>query len=227
MGIQENVKRQEAKLAAQAKMQAIQAEQPQTVTPEPTHPGVDVEALRQSIRAELQASRPDPLDVDTIRKVIRAELHASRPEPIGADVDAIREVVRTELHALPAPQTVGLEALRQEMQTVMRTELYALHTALSLLTEAITAMQAQIAVIHCDTHESQGEQDDEVLPTALPSPFDDQDGEEQVFPADTEENEEDAEQLVLSTHRLPCPEPLLIGMAPLVSVKRTRRWEPV
>jgi len=224
MGIQENVKRQEAKLAAQAKMQAIQAEQPQTVTPEPTHLGVDVEALRESIRAELQASRPDPLDVDTIRKVIRAELHASRPEPIGADVDAIREVVRTELHALPAPQTVGLEALRQEMQTVMRTELYALHTALRLLTEAITAMQAQIAVIHCDTHESQGEQDDEVLPTALPSPFDDQDGEEQVFPADTEENEEDAEQLVLSTHRLPCPEPLLIGMAP---AKRLRRWEPV
>ena len=217
MGIQENVKRQEAKLAAQAKMQAIQAEQPM----------FDEEALRQSIRTELQTSRPDPLDVDAIRKVIRAELHASRPEPIGADVDAIREVVRTELHALPAPQTVGLEALRQEMQTVMRTELYALHTALRLLTEAITAMQAQIAVIHCDTHESQGEQDDEVLPTALPSPFDDQDGEEQVFPADTEENEEDAEQLVLSTHRLPCPEPLLIGMAPLVSVKRTRRWEPV
>jgi len=208
MGIQANVKRQEAKLAAQA--QAIQAEQPQAV------PMFDEEALRQSIRVE-------------VREVIRAELHAVRAElkanrSDSLDVDAIREVVRTELHALPAPQTVGLEALRQEMQTVMRTELYALHTALRLLTEAITAMQAQIAVIHCDTHESQGEQDDEVLPTALPSPFDDQDGEEQVFPADTEENEEDAEQLVLSTHRLPCPEPLLIGMAP---AKRLRRWEPV
>ena len=223
MGIQANVKRQEAKLAAQA----IQAEQPQAVLPEPMmHPGVEAEALRHVIRAELKANRPESLDMNALREAIRAELQANRPAPmkVDVDVDAIREVVRTELHALPAPQTVGLEALRQEMQTVMRTELYALHTALRLLTEAITAMQAQIAVIHCDTHERQGERDDEVLPTALPSPFDDQDGEEQVFPADTEENEEDAEQLVLSTHRLPCPEPLLIGMAP---AKRLRRWEPV
>ena len=78
MGIQENVRRREAKLAAQAQaeMQATHEEQPQAAPSESkVQPMFDTSALRQSIRAE-------------VREVVHAELQASRPEPF--DTEALR-----------------------------------------------------------------------------------------------------------------------------------------
>jgi len=109
MGIQENVRRREAKLAAQAQaeMQATHEEQPQAAPSESkVQPMFDTSALRQSIRAE-------------VREVVHAELQASRPEPF--DMNAICEVIRTELHAIPQPSGGDEVALQQIVQGAVRT----------------------------------------------------------------------------------------------------------
>ena len=224
MGIQENVKRQEAKLAAQVKMQAIQAEQPQTVTPEPTHLGVDVEALRESIRAELQASQPAPMrvDMDAIREVIRTELQAvfarqaMQTEQPAVDIEMLREVIRAELQAVPlVPAPVDMQA----MQTMIRTEVCDIHTALHLLIEVIQQTQAV-----CD--------DDEQLPTAAPRSLNDEESRElKMFPAQESEEEEEPvmppparSESPIRRLRRPGPDIIALKNIPRVGL---RRWEPL
>ena len=223
MGIQENVKRQEAKLAAQVKMQAIQAEQPQTVTPEPIHPGMDMEALRQSIRAEVQASQPAPMrvDMDAIREVIRTELQAvfarqaMQTEQPAVDIEMLREVIRAELQAVPlVPAPVDMQA----MQTMIRTEVCDIHTALHLLIEVIQQTQAV-----CD--------DDEQLPTAAPRSLDDEESRElKMFPAQESEEEPVMPPPARSEspmRRLRRPGPDIIALKSTQAPRAGRRWEPL
>ena len=197
MGIQENVKRQEAKLAAQVKMQAIQAEQPQTVTPEPIHPGMDMEALRQSIRAEVQASQPAPMRVD---------------------MDAIREVIRAELQAVPlVPAPVDMQA----MQTMIRTEVCDIHTALHLLIEVIQQTQAV-----CDDDEqlptaAPRSLDDEESrePTTFPAQESEEESEEEPVMPPPARSESPIRRL-----RRPGPDIIALKNIPRVGL---RRWEPL
>ena len=209
MGIQANVKRQEAKLAAQA----IQAEQPQAVLPEPMmHPGVEAEALRHVIRAELKANRPESLDMNALREAIRAELHAALSVPVPVDIRMCRSAIHEELRDI--------------------------HLALRLLTEAI---QAQVQTGYDDDEEESDEQDDELLPTALSYATSDQDsGEPKMFPAQENEEEDrvapgciEPEQFVVQSpvrpespiRRLqrPGPEIIVLKSPP----RALRRWEPL
>jgi len=232
MGIQENVRRREAKLAAQAQaeMQATHEEQPQAAPSESkVQPMFDTSALRQSIRAEvrevvhaeLQASRPEPFDTEALRQVVRTELHAvlarqaMQTEQPAVDIEMLREVIRAELQAVPlVPAPVDMQA----MQTMIRTEVCDIHTALQLLIEVI---QAQMHVALCRDDESQGEsaEQDELLPTAL-SPTTD-DGEERVFPA---QESEDGDALVCIEQEHPVVQSLPRPESP---IRRLQRPGPV
>jgi len=233
MGIQENVRRREAKLAAQAQaeMQATHEEQPQAAPSESkVQPMFDTSALRQSIRAEvrevvhaeLQASRPEPFDTEALRQVVRTELHAvlarqaMQTEQPAVDIEMLREVIRAELQAVPlVPAPVDMQA----MQTMIRTEVCDIHTALQLLIEVIQQTQAV-----CD--------DDEQLPTAAPRSLNDEESRElKMFPAQESEEEEEPvmppparSESPIRRLRRPGPDIIALKNIPRVGL---RRWEPL
>jgi len=194
MGIQETIKKREAKVA---QAQATQAEvQPQAAPIGPNvQPAFDTEVLRQIIRVEVQALRAEPLDMDAIREVIRAELQA--------------------VPLVPAPVDM------QAMQTMIRTEVCDIYTALQLLIEVIQQTQAV-----CD--------DDEQLPTAAPRSLDDEESREPTtFPAQESEEESEEEPVMppparsespIRRLRRPGPDIIALKNIPRVGL---RRWEPL
>ena len=241
MGIQANVKRQEAKLAAQA--QAAQAEgQPHSAAPEESNvqPTFDTEALRQIIRTELHAV-PQPLGGDEgalqqiVQGAVRTAWQTTPIEPQQVDMEAVRHVIRVEMQAaLSVPVPVDIRMCR----SAIHEELRDIHLALRLLTEAI---QAQVQTGYDDDEEESDEQDDELLPTALSYATSDQDsGEPKMFPAQENEEEDrvapgciEPEQFVVQSpvrpespiRRLqrPGPEIIVLKSPP----RALRRWEPL
>lgn len=114
---------------------------------------------------------------------------------VSVDLQAFRqvieEVVRTELQALVLPQPLDMEAFRQVVQAAIRAELQSVHTTLTILTNAI---QAQVDALTPGTDDEDQEQDD-LLPTApTRRTDDDKDREnEQVYPPDDADEDFDEE----------------------------------
>lgn len=242
MGIQDTVRRQEEKLAAQVK----QPKTPAATPSEPQPANVDVQALRQMIedvvRAELQALRAEP---------------PVRPDPPPRDMQVFQQAIRSVIHAelqtmrdeQPRPQPmVDVQALQHAVQSVVRAELQTVQTTVTLLTKAI---QAQTDALMTDDQHDEEQEQDEPLPTALPRRTDDEIEGEQVYPPDEElgddeefddvgdegEEGEDEEGYPAHpprpespTHRLRRPGPvgLLLGSGGAFHPSTgPRRWEPV
>ena len=123
---------------------------------------------------------PQPLlAVDAIREGLRAELDALRQERgvMQASIEAIRAEMRVH-HVVLAEQ---LACVREELQQIIHTQ-HDVHVPLRLLTEAI---EAQTQAVVCDENdESQNieqEQEEAVHPPAL-------DGEEDAVVSDVEQH---------------------------------------
>jgi len=158
---------------------------------------------------------PQPLlAVDAIREGLRAELDALRQERgvMQASIEAIRAEMRVH-HVVLAEQ---LACVREELQQIIHTQ-HDVHVPLRLFTEAIQVQAEAFAVCGNNEEEERERQDDELLPTALPSTPD----EEGLLPCPTSGTRES-----MRSH----PKPLLLGgdrRLPLTPAPvRQRRWEP-
>ena len=158
---------------------------------------------------------PQPLlAVDAICEGLRAELDALRQERgvIQASIEAIRAEMRVH-HVVLAEQ---LACVREELQQIIHTQ-HDVHVPLRLFTEAIQVQAEAFAVCGNNEEEERERQDDELLPTALPSTPD----EEGLLPCPTSGTRES-----MRSH----PKPLLLGgdrRLPLTPAPvRQRRWEP-
>jgi len=158
---------------------------------------------------------PQPLlAVDAIREGLRAELDALRQERgvMQASIEAIRAEMRVH-HVVLAEQ---LACVREELQQIIHTQ-HDVHGTLRLFTEAIQVQAEALAVYGNNEEEERERQDDELLPTALPSTPD----EEGLLPCPTSGTRES-----MRSH----PKPLLLGgdrRLPLTPAPvRQRRWEP-
>jgi len=158
---------------------------------------------------------PQPLlAVDAIREGLRAELDALRQERgvMQASIEAIRAEMRVH-HVVLAEQ---LACVREELQQIIHTQ-HDVHVPLRLFTEAIQVQAEALAVCGNNEEEERERQDDELLPTALPSTPD----EEGLLPCPTSGTRES-----MRSH----PKPLLLGgdrRLPLTPAPvRQRRWEP-
>ena len=158
---------------------------------------------------------PQPLlAVDAIGEGLRVELDALRQERgvIQASIEAIRAEMRVH-HVVLAEQ---LACVREELQQIIHTQ-HDVHGTLRLFTEAIQVQAEAFAVCGNNEEEERERQDDELLPTALPSTPD----EEGLLPCPTSGTRES-----MRSH----PKPLLLGgdrRLPLTPAPvRQRRWEP-
>jgi len=158
---------------------------------------------------------PQPLlAVDAIREGLRAELDALRQERgvMQASIEAIRAEMRVH-HVVLAEQ---LACVREELQQIIHSQ-HDVHVSLRLFTEAIQVQAEAFAVCGNNEEEERERQDDELLPTALPSTPD----EEGLLPCPTSGTRES-----MRSH----PKPLLLGgdrRLPLTPAPvRQRRWEP-
>ena len=158
---------------------------------------------------------PQPrLAVDAIGEGLRVELDALRQERgvIQASIEAIRAEMRVH-HVVLAEQ---LACVREELQQIIHTQ-HDVHVPLRLFTEAIQVQAEALAVCGNNEEEERERQDDELLPTALPSTPD----EEGLLPCPTSGTRES-----MRSH----PKPLLLGgdrRLPLTPAPvRQRRWEP-
>lgn len=240
MGIQDTVRRQEEKLAAQAKQPK---HQPSTEPHPMPHPVTDVQALRQMIedvvRAELQTIRVEqPMQQDSLPVDMQVFQHA------------VRVVMHDELQAMrdeqsrPQQEVIDMQAVQHAVQSVVRAELQSVQTALTLLTKAI---QVQTDALMTDDQHDEEQEQDELLPTALPRRTDDDIEDEQVYPSDEDSDEEEIDNVgdeegeeeegypahpprpESPTHRLRRPGPvgLLLGSGDSFHPSTgPRRWEP-
>ncbi len=164
----------------------------------------------------------------------------------------LEEVVRAECQAIHAVQpVVDVQAVQHAVQSVVRAELHPLQAAVTMMANALQAQTD--ALMTGDAAEEEGEEDDP-LPTALPSHTTDDDEaseDEQVYPPDEEEDDDIDEEREPGedegeggeeepyplhpprpespTHRLrrPGPTGLLFGDAITRHPSQgIRRWEP-